>query len=531
MKKNVKIILAAVVAVALAVSGIVYYLLTPADVEVVRVEAALASEYFIEEGAVVAEKTVEVYSPVSGKIVGAAAKEGGAILVGDVICTLDSAAYANAIARSRTAIEGYQAQKADLDEQRRARISELNANLVGLRSELDTVIAQENDYLAQAEDEATSANDATRKANETVAANNAQIETQLALQQIIIDQARSTYAQMEKTASDSEALYNQGAITRSEYEAATGSRDSAKSSLDAAVAQLDVIRSARLTQSSLRDARTYTEYFESMKRSIRERIAVVEGQLDEDYSTSVRLYFDALIAGELTQIEALETNIADCSITSPVTGKIVDLYIKDSNIVNASFPIALVETERSTDIEVYVSTKDFTDVKLGDAVEITQPTSSGDIVFGGIVKEIGEEAATRVSALGIIERVVKITVAPEEGAAGVGATLIPGFSFDVKFFTFTADGQLTVPKTAVFKYSAAKAAGGIVWLDGDMTGKPVEDIDMLYAATGGAIQMRQVRLGRELRADYIIEAGLGAGEAVIKDAYDEAARPGARVRF
>ena len=544
MKRNAKIVLFAVIAIA-AIAGTAIYLTMPVDIETVRVTPVYTSEYFIEEGSVKTEKTVAVYSPISGKIVATTVDEDATITVGDVICTLDSSEYENAIARSRTAIEGYRAQKADLDEQRRARINELNASLIGLHSELANVAAQENDYLAQAADETSTVNDATRRANETIAANNTQIETQLALQQILIEQAQATYDHMQDNVADAEALYNEGAITRNEYDAALNSRDDAKSALDAAIAQVDVIRAARLTQSSLRDLKTYTEYFESMKTSIDERIAVVEEQLTEDYSASIRLYYDSLISGELTQISAMEGKIADCSIKSPVQGIITELYIKDSNVVNAAAPIALVETERSTDIEVYVTTKDFSDVRLGDTVEITQPASSGDIVFSGTVKEIGDEAVTRISALGITERVVKITIEPEiESTAGVNSsaaanstsgaaslpTLIPGFSFDVKFYTFTAENQLTVPKSAVFKYSSEKAATGIVWIAEDMTGKPVEDIDMIFDATNGAIRMRQVKLGRELRADYIIDAGLSAGDIIIKDASSDNAKPGTKIR-
>ena len=529
MKKSVKIIIVIAIAVT-AAAGYTIYATMPADIETVRIEAVSASEYFIEEGAVKAEKTVDVYSAVSGKIVGVAVNEDDEIAAGEIICTLDSVDYENAIARSRTAIDGYRAQKSDLDEQRRARVSELNANLVGLRSELDNVNAQEADYMAQTADETQTVNDATLKANESIAANNAQIEKQLAQQQIVIDQARATYEQMEKHADDAEILYNGGVISKNNYDAAVNSRDSAESALDAAVAQLEVIRAARLAPSALRDVKTYTEYFDSMKQSLNNRIAIAETQLTEDYTTSIRMYYDALIAGEQTQITALEHSIAECAITSPVAGKLTDVYIKDSKVVNAATPIARIVTERSTDIEVYVSTKDFPDVKLNDSVEITQPASSGDIVFGGIVKEIGTEAVTRVSALGVSERVVKITIEPDIDA-GADAALIPGFSFDVKFFTFSADNQLTVPKTALFKYSADKAAGGVTWLNEDMTGKAVTDVDMIFTATSGVVRMREVKLGRELRSDYIIEAGLGAGDIIVKDASADKVKTGARVRY
>jgi multidrug efflux pump subunit AcrA (membrane-fusion protein) len=299
-------------------------------------------------------------------------------------------------------------------------------------------------------------------ANRNISAGNAQVDTQLKLQQILIDQAQTTYDQLDADAADAEFLYGAGAISRNEYDAALKSRANAKSALNAAVAQIDVINAARLSQSGLRGVMTYTGYYESMKRSLNEQIAVVENQIGEDYSASTRRYYDAMIAGEQTQINTLNKNIADCAIASPVSGKITKLYIKDSNIINAVMPIAQIETERTGEIEVYVTTRDFTDVRLQDAVEITQPASSGDIVFRGVVTEIGGEAETRMSTLGINEYVVKITITPDAGAR---VTMMPGFAFDVKFFTYTAENQIAVPKTAVFKYSADRAAGGVGWLE------------------------------------------------------------------
>jgi len=43
--------------------------------------------------------------------------------------------------------------------------------------------------------------------------------------------------------------------------------------------------------------------------------------------------------------------------------------------------------------------------------------------------------------------------------------------------------------------------------------------------------MREVKLGRELRSDYIIEAGLGAGDIIVKDASADKVKTGARVRY
>ena len=526
MKRTVKIILAAVAAVAAAI-GYAVYASMPADVDLIKLEPSAAAEYFIEEGYVKAASTAEVFSLLSGKIAGRAAEEGAYINAGDLICTLDSSEYTNAITRTRAAIDGYRAQIENLDEQRRMRDSELNASLVGLRGELGAVAAQQNDYLARAADETETANETTANANRNISAGNAQVENQLKLQQILVDQAQATYDRLSKEADDARALYDSGAITRQEYETRVKNRDDAKSALDAATAQIGVIKASRLSTANLRGVRTYTEYYESMIQSLTERIAVLEKQLGEDYSAPMRRYYEALIAGERSQIAALEKSAADCAVTSPVSGKIAELYIKDSNAVNAAMPVALIETGRTDEIEIYVSAKDFPDIKIGDRVEITQPSSSGDIVFWGAVTETGDEAVTRVTALGIDERVVKVTAVPDDAA---GAILIPGFSFDVKFFTFAAENQILAPKTAVFKYSADKAAAGIEWLGEDMTGRAVEGADMVFKASGGALKMRQVKLGRELRSEYIVEAGLAPGDAIVRDASSDGAKAGAKVK-
>ena len=554
MKKSVKIILI-IILVAAAGAGYAVYSAMPVDVETVRLAASDVAEYFIEEGSVKAAETVDVFSAMSGKIAETLVAEDQAIVAGDVICRLDASEFENAVKRTQAAIDGYKAQISNLEEQRLARASELNASLVGLRSELDVIEAQESDYLERAGDETETANEATSKANRNIAAGNAQIDKQLELQQILVEQAQAAYDRLLKNAEDAGALFNTGAISHQEYDAALKARDDAKSALDAAAAQIGVIKASRLSLSGLRDVKTYTAYYESMKRSLRERIAVVENQLAEDYTKSMRQYYEALIAGEETQIKSLEKSAADCAVESPVSGRIAKLYIKNANIINAAMPIAQIETERYSDIEVFVATKDYADIRLNDRVEITQPASSGDKVFWGAVKEIGDEAVTRVTTLGISERAVRVTVAPDGaypaggedasgttgtaggdngsgasgGAGGANITFLPGFSFEVKFFTFMAENQITVPKTAVFKYSSDRAAGGVEWLDGDLTGQAVADADMVYCATGGALRMRQVRLGRELRSDYIVEAGLAPGDAVVRDAMSDKAKPGVKV--
>jgi hypothetical protein len=253
----------------------------------------------------------------------------------------------------------------------------------------------------------------------------------------------------------------------------------------------------------------------------------VELQLSEDYSAPMHQYYDSMIAGETTQIKAYEKNIADCAIIAPISGLITKLHIRDQSSVNAALPLALVETGRSGDIEVYVTAKDFTDIKMGDAVEITQPASSGDIVFGGAIVEIGAEAVMRISTLGIDERAVKITIAPEYDDR---ASLLPGFSFDIKFFTYLEENCVIMPKPSLFKYSANKAAAGILWLDGEPADGAAEDVNMVFCAVDGVLRMKQVRLGRELRSGYVVEAGLSPGDVIVKDSSADGAKAGVKVK-
>ncbi|MDR1210314.1 MAG: biotin/lipoyl-binding protein [Clostridiales bacterium] len=526
MKKSVKIAIAVIIAVAAAVGGLVYVNL-PADLAAVRLEPRAASEYFIEEGSVKQQESVSVYSFVSGRVETIGTAEGADVSAGDIICVVDSMDYRNGLDQALAALEGYAAQKDNLDEQRRQRADELNASRRDVVSQRRSVAAQESDYLRQTADATRSANDAIAKQNETVAAADAQIETQLSLQRILIAQSEATLETAEDNARDARILYDNGAIPKSEYDAVIKGRDDAEKALDAAVAQLDVIEAARITPTDLEDVKSYTEYYESAKAALDDKIAVIDAQLAADYTSSTRKYYDTLIAGQTASVAALRKNIADCSVAAPVSGKVSKLYVKDSNAVSAQSPIAVIETKRSSDIEVYVSTQDYADVAVGDKVEITQAASAGDIVFGGTVAEIDDKAVSRLSPLGVSENVVKVTVTPDSPE---NSALIPGFTFDVKFFTYYAEGRILVPKTAVFKYSADKAGDGVLWAGENLTGRTVEDLDMVYDVTDGTARMRQVLLGRELRSDYVVISGLEPGSAVIKDASDERARQGVKVR-
>lgn len=500
MKKIVKIVLAIIVLIAVGI-GAKFYLDMPLDVLTYKIASSEASEYFIEQGYVKSDTETDVFSNVSGPIVSLNVSEGDEVYEGQVICIVDSSEYNYSVAQAENNKNGYIAQQKNLDVEDQRRRADLQSSKNSLLNEYNNIVAQEKDYLLQESTALAKELDVVAKENETSALKEEQLNQQIRLQNILIQQNETELKSAEDALKTSKILYDNNVIPKSEYDDAVKDVETKQANLNSSIQQLEVIKAGYSETSSQVYTQTYTEYYDSMKKSIQSKIADIDTSLSKNYSWAMKEYYNTLIDNEDTNAKLLNKKIEDCTIKSPVSGKISTLNIKDTNIVTTQQPIAVITTEKSTDIEVYISTRNYKDVQLGDYVEITQSQASGDIVFDGVIKEIDEKAISQQSSLGIEDRKVKVTIKPADGNE---AALFPGFAFDVKFITFKETNQITVPKTAVFKYTDDSSAQDMVWL--------VQD---------GKTVMHAVTVGRELRTEYIIESGLSTDDIIIKDASAE----------
>ncbi|MBC7326389.1 MAG: efflux RND transporter periplasmic adaptor subunit, partial [Moorella sp. (in: Bacteria)] len=109
-----------------------------------------------------------------------------------------------------------------------------------------------------------------------------------------------------------------------------------------------------------------------------------------------------------------------------------------------------------------------------------------------------------VSALGLVERRVKVTIQPE----GNLPELRPGYTLDVEFSVLEQHDKLAVPKTCLFPY---------------------EDGEALWVVRDGRAQIQKIEKGMETDELIVIEQGLQPGDIVIKNPHLEGLEVGKRV--
>jgi hypothetical protein len=120
------------------------------------------------------------------------------------------------------------------------------------------------------------------------------------------------------------------------------------------------------------------------------------------------------------------------------------------------------------------------------------------------VSAIENSAEVKISALGIEERKVKVTVTPD-----MSNELNEGYNVDVKFHYYFEENKLAVPKTALFKENG---------------------VDMVWIVQNGRAVKTPIQKGAELRTEFVIDRGLNEGVIVITDCNLSGLKEGIKVR-
>ena len=472
MKRNVKLLLLGIVATVIVI-GAVYSLVAPISLPLTEIAPKTVELSFTEQGLVAAGNVVQIYPLVQGRLMEIKAAEGQIVSAGDVICTIDPEPLLSNIARIESSIEANRAQINNLAIEQKKLRDELGASRISLLGELAALEAREN-------------------------SSNVSAAELLSLQEIIIEQIEKDLDWAIRELERVEFLYSIGDISLMEYEEMLAAAQRMNTSLETARQELAIIKAGRDSE----------EYFSALKTSINARISAINESLSRDYTEAMTDYFLALIRADEALIEQLRRDVENCNVVATVSGVITELSARNTNYASGAVPLAEITALSDNRIEVFVATKDIDSIKLGDEVELILKRREGNIVFPGFVSHVDATAILRVSALGVQERRVKVSVTPEsDGIADV--SLGVGYSVDVKFLLYSEVNKYAVPKTAVFRNG---------------------DKDMLWVVRNGKAQAIEVIKGAELRAEYVIESGLSSGDHVVNDANEKALRNGKAVR-
>ena len=500
MKKPIKFAIIGLIVLASA-AGTVAYIMMPVPVRMTQVMAQVAELTFTEQGIVTAENTILVFPATQGELSGLYVREGQQVEAGDSLVSVDDTALRLRLDQVQSGIRSLEAQLANVDVEDAAMRQNLTSTRNSLQGELQRINAQASE---------------THRA--IISAQEA-IDEQVRIQGVLIDQHQSELERVQENFQRVNILHQSGVATLSEFESANAAVIAAETALEAARGQMAVIAAGAQEDSA--------EVFAGMRTSINAQIDGINQQLAQDTTTAVKAHFEAMIAVEQVNAAQIEREIANSVVRAPVSGIVTTLHAQGTNFISAASPVAEITVPGSLTVNVYVSTQDTGSIRVGDTVGLTLRQRLEDIEFTGRVIEIDSTAVVRLTALGVEERKVNVQVQPEAflyPAVNIGI----GHALDVTFYVFREEGQIVVPRTAVFRENGQD----MVWAvrGGRSTAGGRSTVGGRYAAGDeGIVQATPVELGMELRTDVIIINGLNEGDFVINDANNADISDGTRV--
>lgn len=212
------------------------------------------------------------------------------------------------------------------------------------------------------------------------------------------------------------------------------------------------------------------------------------------------------IAALHAQIKSVQYQIEQSNIKAPQGGIVSQLALEEGMVVASGTFVMNIFSPESYQVETYVLTEDVARLAKGHEADLIQENKSGDILFKGSIESIAPSAVEKTSALGLREQRVKVIIKPQ---IPENLQLKPGFALDVSFTIERQEGQLVVPKTAVFPYQEGEA----VWI-----------ID------GGKARIRAIKRGFENDKDVAVSEGLRPGDTIILNPQLAGLKDGARVK-
>ena len=478
MKKKIKFALLGIVVLAV-ISAVVVSAMQPLAVDVVAVEPSQAEVYFIELGHVREDRLVSIRALAGGEIISVNVVEGQFVQEGDVLAVVDSSDILHEIEQLRISNLAINAQIANLlVEEAQARAGQ-TANRNVLQSELSAIDARQQMALMS---------DVSQQQVR---------EENIRLQNIIIEQSRMDVQNALNDLETSRALYDVGLIARAALYASEQTLENHITALATNEQRLEIINSEL-------GAVDQASHFAAQRSSIQAQIGGIDNSLSEMSTEPMRQHFYALIESNNLAITNLERIANNSIITSPVSGRIVNLHADATNILNAAMPVADIRTEADNLIEVFVSTANINDLSVGDSVDLIFIRQSGEVVYSGTIYSIDDSAEAMISILGVEERRVKVIIEPDN----LSDSFRSGFDVDVRFVTYSAENRITVPRTSIFEEAGHS---------------------MVYVIENGTAVATPVVLGARLRTDVVVESGLNIGDTVIRNARQDGLTNGARV--
>lgn len=235
---------------------------------------------------------------------------------------------------------------------------------------------------------------------------------------------------------------------------------------------------------------------DSDQRAATAAAAVEAARFDLDLHRATLARMEAQLRGPAPEAPAP----GDCCLrlTAPQGGTVLEVTDMNARLVQAGTPLVTIGDLADLRIEVDLLSSDAVRVTPGMTARIDRWGGTGDLA--AVVERVDPSGFTRVSALGIEEQRVRVTLAlqtPPEERPGLGDR----FRVNVRIAVWQADGVLQVPQSTLFRQ-------GDGWA--------------VLRETGGRAVLTPVEIGQANDTMAEVLSGLAAEDRVI-------AYPGNRV--
>jgi HlyD family secretion protein len=218
-----------------------------------------------------------------------------------------------------------------------------------------------------------------------------------------------------------------------------------------------------------------------------------------------RQFYQGRIDAIRAQMDLIDYQIEKGRIRAPLDGTVANVTVKAGEPASPVIPMMMIFTGDAYEVEVLILTEDVLSVSAGMEVELIQNRQGVEVIFAGRVDRVAPTAVETLSALGLEEQRVKVTIEP---APDDPSRLFPGVRLDVRFITDRQENVMAVRKTLLFSY---------------------EDGEALWVVENGRARIRPVVTGFENDRDVVIDSGLEPGDRVILSPQLEGLSEGKRI--
>jgi HlyD family secretion protein len=205
---------------------------------------------------------------------------------------------------------------------------------------------------------------------------------------------------------------------------------------------------------------------------------------------AARAELRAAEAGRRTAAGADALPVAD-QIRAPAAGRVLEVHRRSGGQVMPGEPLLEVGDTEQLHVVAEVLSQDAVRIRPGTRAVLDQ--WGGGTTLEAVVRQVDPQGFTRVSALGVEERRVRVIadlVTPATEYQGLG----PGYRVLARFVLWEDPDALRVPTAALFRHG-----------DGWAT----------FVVEGGRAALRQVTIGQQAGLVAQVVAGLAEGDVVI----------------